>query len=444
MRPPVSLIGLLVFLQVSCAARSPDLTGAYRLGGDGRVVLISPSGDDGYRYRDLASGRSQLLRHVGEGVFQTGPGWAGREPVELTVTVVGPVDSLGRAANLEWRPRGETSSAAERLPLREEYAIFTAGGVQLSAKLVLPDGPGPHPAVVLVHGSGREPATRDYWQPYLFASQDIAALVFDKRGTGDSGGRFTMHFPTLAEDVVAAARWVREHREVDGDRVGLAGYSQGGWVAPLAAAQDSGLRFVVVGYGMAESPAQEDRRETLAALGAAGYGDDVFEKADEVLAVVHRLLATDLEEGWDELGRLKRRYGNEPWVETLKAGAAGPFFSFPGWVLRAFGRSRMPPGLPWLYDPLPVLESLDVPMLWLIGAKDAEAPPEGTIERLRGLRARDRPIELHIFPEAGHGIVNVRSDGGRLIRIGYPPDYFRIQADWVRKQVDLSPGPSVN
>ena len=60
-------------------------------------------------------------------------------------------------------------------------------------------------------------------------------LVYDKRGTGRSGGAFSANFRVRAGDAAAAAAAVAARADVDRTRVGFAGYSQGGWVAPLAA-----------------------------------------------------------------------------------------------------------------------------------------------------------------------------------------------------------------
>ena len=66
---------------------------------------------------------------------------------------------------------------------------------------------------------------------------------------------------TTTDGMRIAARWLRTQPEIAKDKVGLAGFSQGGWVAPLAALKDRSIRFVAVGYGLAMSMADEDRLE---------------------------------------------------------------------------------------------------------------------------------------------------------------------------------------
>ena len=80
----------------------------------------------------------------------------------------------------------------------------------------------------------------------------IGAFVYDKRGSGGSSGRYTQKFLTLANDAIAALTEARR----------LAG-SQGGWVAPLAAKIEP-VDFVVVSFGLAVSPLDEDRAAIVA------------------------------------------------------------------------------------------------------------------------------------------------------------------------------------
>ena len=84
---------------------------------------------------------------------------------------------------------GEESRFAARDPLYfEEDVIFENSGVKLAGSLSLPEGEGPHPAIVLLHGSG--PLTRYSFGPYphFFSSLGFAVLIYDKRGTGESTG----------------------------------------------------------------------------------------------------------------------------------------------------------------------------------------------------------------------------------------------------------------
>ena len=230
-------IGWFTFVR----AEDPDtrFNGAYRLD-DGRLVFIAPREGEVLRYR-MMNGQSSALWPVADLSYESGPGWADREPVELKLDFVQPPD--GRSfTELRWQPTGGPAQAGTKIDLPEIISTIPAGELELRSKLVLPLGEPPFPAVVLVHGSGADSAVDTYFMPYLFASHGIAVLAYDKRGTGGSTGRFSQNFHLLSDDTVAVAEWLRKRPEIDSDRIHLAGYSQGGWIAPLAASKTDAER----------------------------------------------------------------------------------------------------------------------------------------------------------------------------------------------------------
>jgi uncharacterized protein len=398
------------------------------------MAVSQSDSDSSFRYRDLRSGATgRLYPSGGSGglAYHSGTGWATEKPVTLNVDFR---QDGERIAGLAWKPQGGAASQAARVPLREEEIRFRNGPVDLYGKLVLPaEGDGPFPVVVLVHGSGSDTATLTYHRQYQFPLEGVAAFVYDKRGTGRSSGKFTMRFDILAGDVLAAVSRLRNHPKIDPERIGLAGYSQGGWIAPLAASQDPRIKFVVVGYGMLESPAREYRLETHDALREKGFGDAEIRKADEVLDATDRILASELQEGWREIAALEKKYKGEPWVPLLEESPAGAFLRYPHWLLRSFGKSRLLI-VSWFHESLPILEKLDIPMLWVLGGKDIEAPNEVTIAELERLRATGKPIDLKIYPDADHGIVEFEEKDGERVYTHYSPGYFELESGWVRKK----------
>ena len=405
-------------------------SGAYRFP-DGRVVAVSPTGeDDTWRVRDFSDGRVHTLHPEGEDLFTVRTGWSSEASEEGSV--------LFAPGALVWR-RGASEVRAERIPLREKAARFRSGDAELHGRLVLPGGPGPHPAVVLVHGSEKEAATVFSHEGWLLAPHGIAVLIFDKRGTGSSEGKFGMDFGQLSDDVVAAVEWLRGQPEIDRERIGLAGYSQGGWISPLAASKTDAVKFVLVGFGMIDSPAEEDRKETLNLLRKKGFGPADLAEAEELIKASHEIISQRFGGGWERVGELKARYKDEPWVDALDDGTAGSLMKYPAWALRLAGPRLMPRGLDrwWFHDSRPVLEKLDVPMLWLIGGDDIEAPNEVTIATLQQLAARGKPFELVVYPGADHGILLFEEKDGERVYTGYAPGYFQKKVEWVRHQTGL-------
>src|SRR5262249_18410165 len=135
-------------------------------------------------------------------------------------------------------------SAPPRLRVRldvhqYEVRVPTSGAV-LAGTLTLPPGDGQHPGVVYVSGSGPTLREEAQWLESVFVARGIAVLAYDKRGNGQSTGRYPGSLAsgstirTLAGDAVAAARFLAAQRGIDRSRVGLYGLSQGGWIIPQA------------------------------------------------------------------------------------------------------------------------------------------------------------------------------------------------------------------
>ena len=342
------------------------------------------------------------------------------------------MDEEGRATGLSWTKDRGPALSAERIG-REQWLTFDSGGTTLTGRLSLPEGRGPHAAIVLVHGSGADAATEYHYNGDFLAAHGVAALTYDKRGTGRSGGTYTFDFHELASDAVAAVEYLKTRPEVDGRRIGLAGYSQGGWVAPLAASLTDDVRYVIVSYGLIDSPAEEARVETRNTLRKRGVDEASLDQLDELTLAAVRIVATGFKQGWEEFGRLKRRYKREPWVKQLSGTVVGKFVFYPRWVVKWLGPRNAPRDLPWYYDSPAVLEDLDVPMVWLLAEDDESAPLELVLPALRRFQAAGKPYEVIVFPGADHSMLRFTEESGERTYTGYTPGYFEAEVQAARR-----------
>jgi pimeloyl-ACP methyl ester carboxylesterase len=329
--------------------------------------------------------------------------------------------------------------------LRQEIVEFASGELTLRGKLILPEGQGPFPVMIPVHGSEDYSAVDHYSDPYIYAANGIAAFVYDKRGTGGSTGTYTQNFHLLSDDTVAAVQYVRKRPEIDGDKVHLAGYSQGGWIAPLAALKDGNIRSLLVAFGVALPVLDEDRWGYVYALQRHGFGDQEIAEVDGVAAILGDIFDRGANR-WSDLSQAMRESRSKPWFETAKHSDSivGVIAStnMPLWVVRPYlwwkyGRND-PPFIDRLYDPARTLAKLNVPSLWIFGGKDSSAPTQWSVDALSRLQAENKPIETFIYPDAEHGITRFeqKADGER-VTLGYEDGYFRQQLDWYRKQSGL-------
>src|SRR6266568_5979709 len=129
------------------------------------------------------------------------------------------------------------------IPARTTIRIPTASGDELEAWLYLPEGPGPHPAVVMAHGIGAIKAGGLAPFAERFRGEGFAAVVFDYRQWGGSDGqpREVLSFPRQRDDYRTVIGWAAAHPDIDARRVFAWGTSFSGMYIVELAASDSRL-----------------------------------------------------------------------------------------------------------------------------------------------------------------------------------------------------------
>lgn len=296
--------------------------------------------------------------------------------VMLTATVMNAAPSAGQSA----------LDTAERRDAR-----IPAGDVVLAATLYRPAGAaGNLPAVVIAHGSAPSTRTMVGFYTSMALRMGLAVLAFDKRGTGESTGTYVQVRPDqsverlgeLAADVEHGVRWLAAQPGIDRSKIGLLGGSQAGWIMPLAASREPLVRFIVAGAGVPLSYGQE-----------IAHGQYLEEAAGNLPAPL-------------------------PWRIVSAADAAAQEYTGPHG-----------------YDPAPVLEGLQIPMLWIFGLYDTVIPTIPSIDRVGELvRAGNRNHYVEILPYSDHNFYNV------FTRERY--DLTRIIGPWLRSVGVVPAGPA--
>lgn len=336
---------------------------------------------------------------------------------------------------------GGAAAIWPKLQLSETPARFSSHGEQLSGMLLEPrDGAAERPLVIFVHGSERTSPIGGAYS-YLLAAQGLSVFVYDKRGTGASEGQYTQNFELLADDAVAASKEARRLAEGRYKRFGYFGGSQGGWVAPLAAKR-SNADFVAVGFGLVMSPLDEDRDQVLTELRAKGHDARVIAAAREVTDATGDVIASHFTAGFDRLAEVKRRFADEAWLGEIKGEFTGEILRSDEAELRRTGAARLDNlGIIWRYDSMPVIGGLDIPQLWILAGADQEAPVEVTRERLTAIRRAGKPVDIFVFPDTDHGMVEfVEQPDGTRNYTRITEGYFRLVGDWIKKTLAPSYG----
>jgi pimeloyl-ACP methyl ester carboxylesterase len=420
----VAVVATAMFaLAGESAVASDDLTGDCLIGTyqlqDGTDVDIGATEDPHLRWR-RPDGTTGELTKESDGSWTSTLGWTKRPD--------------GKRVSFSDCARGEINFdgvKGKRIAFEVTETKFQGAGVSLAGRLVMPKGSSRVPIVVLIHGSEHDSARDFYALQRQFPAEGIGAFVYDKRGTGASTGRYTQDYLLLADDAIAA---VHEAKRLARGRAGRIGYqagSQGGWVAPLAA-KIQPVDFIIVGFGLAVSPLDEDREAIALDVTRHGYGADVMAKAMEVADATAAILLSDFREGYDRLDAIRARYGNEPWFKYIHGDITFALLGMSEAQLREQGPEFLP-HVPAQYDPMPVLSNLDVPQLWILAADDTDAPSAETVHRLRALAAEGKPIVTAVFPHTDHGIYEyeTKADGTRMSTRN-PDGYFVMMLDFIR------------
>ena len=310
------------------------------------------------------------------------------------------------------------------LPYTAEEVGFSNGGVVLAGTLFQPRGEGPYPGVVLIHGSG--PESRDEYAFYAryLARRGVAALAYDKRGVGKSTGElYRADYSDYADDALAAVRLLLDRSDVDSTRVGLVGFSEAEWVAPLAASRSDRVAFLAVIGAAGIRPAEQVSAEIAIRLRRRGYADSIVERA---LALNEQVLAYQRTgDGGEALDEALRAAGSEPWFADAE--------DFPEEVYPAeeyaWWRSVMD------FDPSPVWQRVRVPVLLLKGGRDDRSSPGPMREKIVGAlrRGGNHRVEVRVYPDADHSLLEW--PGGE----GVPPPvftegYLETLVRWVEEQ----------
>lgn len=309
----------------------------------------------------------------------------------------------------------------------EEVTVESVPGVRLAGTLTIPPGQGPHPAVVLVSGSG--PQDRDETlmshKPFLvladhLSRNGIAVLRLDDRGVGQSTGSFAgATSEDFAKDATAAVRWLRARAEVADDRVGIIGHSEGGMIAPMVASNTPEVAFIVLlaGPGIPS-------RELLVMQGAliSRAGGDPEREIRRTSALQREMFAAVAQEADSVALRARLMEIGRRFQATLTPEErARPDASDA--TLEAAINTMVSPWYRWFlrYDPAPALRATRVPVLALNGALDLQVPADENLSAIgRTLRAWGNPdVTVEKLPRLNHLFQTART--------GAPSEYGEIE-----------------
>lgn len=316
-----------------------------------------------------------------------------------------------KKAHIIWRKKDSETSGTKVNLYKEEYVTFCNKDVTLSGTLALPITEGPHPAVVLIHGSGAESREGYHFLADHLARHGIAALRYDKRGTGTSTGDWQYStLKDLAEDALAGVHLLQTHKDIHPEKIGLLGTSQGAWSAPIAASRSQGVAFTVFISGAFVSPKKQELYRVEHELRFLGFSPvqvnlrvlgyslqlliaKIFQKIQKVLPV-SKILPKDI-------------------------------------VFALY--------LDWDFDVTPYLKKVTCPVLAVYGELDKTVPVQKSAAILeKALENHD--YTMKIFPKGNHALLESEagawSEVPRLKEKEFVPGYYDLISSWIAERTN--------
>ena len=335
-------------------------------------------------------------------------------------------------------------------PYRAEDVSYEnkTANVKLAGTLTIPDGAGPFPAVLLITGSG--PQDRDETifghKPFLVIADHltragIAVLRVDDRGVGKSTGNLQQStLEDLTGDVLTGIGYLKSRKEIDPQRIGLIGHSEGALIAPLAVSRSSGVAFIV----MLAGPAVKGEELLYAQAAAMDRAMGADETTIAMNREVQEKMFAILEKNGSHTAAAEKEL--HALIDRMKAGLPNAQKQALDRMMNAQIHQVLTPAFRYYlnYDPVPALRKVKCPVLALNGSHDRQVPPEQNLPALAAALAaggnRDYEItELpglnHLFQTSKTGALSEYSQ----IEEAFSPQALDVMTDWIVRHI-AAPG----
>lgn len=404
--------------------------GAYRFrNGDYLMIDSFPDTPDTLWVTDVKTGEARAVFPRSETQFTGGPALNVVSPTRKTFTFRG--DGV-QVVDLDHKGR-ESGAFATRAAIKREEVTFKNGDITLAGTLLIPATKGKHPAVVYTHGGG--PRLREvYWGlGYLYAARGFVVISYDKRGVGKSTGNWgTASFEDLADDAVAAARFLQARTDVAANQIGFWGQSQGGWIAPLAASRFPEAAFAVALSGGGLSPAVQELLDSEYELSKAGYTANEVSDALAFQKLKNEIITSPSDDAkWDEYAKARAIAKDKKWYRQPGIDVRGPEKrDDPFWpYMRSF----------YFYNPAPTLRASKAPLLAIFGELDTPEGVKANVSAIKQIldQAGRRDYTVNVYPNGSHNLMEVPPDNPKeFVRLKrFPPGLFETIVDWTTTQV---------
>ena len=286
----------------------------------------------------------------------------------------------------------------------------------------------PRATVILVHGNDPETREMGFIIPF-FVCNGINVISYDQRGVGESVGDWLLNGPAQrADDVEAIYDVMRSDPHIDEHRIGIWGFSNGGWTAPLVSIHRP-LAFMILRSAPTESLAENIDYEVKQTM----RRHNVEDASPQAIALWHAFEGSlDGSVSWSYTKRLYDIDAKQPWFQYSLMPDLG--ISIPPPPSKIAGLRRLV-----TFDPTKTLLGVSsTPTLALYGALDRNVDAADSAAHLREYlrRAGDRDVTIKMYPNAGHQLIVSKSgyNGDPAPPERFVPDYPQIMITWLAQR----------
>jgi uncharacterized protein len=347
--------------------------------------------------------------------------------------------------------------ATGHVPYQVEEVLIPNGNHTLAGTLTLPSDPGPHPAIVLVSGSG--PQDRDESlgggiaiRPFRLLADaltraGVAVLRYDDRGVGESTGDFSAATSEdFAADAEAAIAYLLARQEIDPDQIGLLGHSEGGLIAAILGARNDDLDFLISLAGPGVTGRDVLVLQSRLLLEAEGSSEE--EIADQVVFVEELATLTDDPEAAEALIYEQTLEGIEA-LSGEERVALGDLEEYARSVAEQTAADFTGPWFEFFLTHDPALDwaQTTVPVLAIFGGKDAQVGAAQNAPPLAAalLEGGNTDVEIVVLPDANH-LFQAAESGGfseyAILPAEFTPDLIPTILAWLDRHLAVKDSPA--
>ena len=308
-----------------------------------------------------------------------------------------------------------------------------------------------YPAVLLITGSGKQDRDENIFDHKPFAviadyltKKGIAVLRVDDRGMGKTTGNFdTSSSEDFATDVEAGIKYLQSRKDVDSKHIGLIGHSEGGMIAPMVAARNKNVSFIVMLAGTAVPGLVINDYQNTQPMKNAGMSDTVIQKFLELHHALVNSATSALNENYysDNVSKIYYTWKKQQSPETLQTLIKGTDEQ----TISGLQKAYSPFHSKWFkffltHDPANDLEKLSIPVLALNGEKDIQVDPKINLPVIKASlkKSKSKNYKVVELPGLNHLFQHCKKctiDEYGELEETFASEALKIMGDWMDEVV---------